>query len=187
MPDGRSCRACHTEHRGAQAQITSFHRFDHSWTAFPLDGAHARTECAACHKGASYRGAPTACVACHQEPEVPKVHRASYGPGCASCHSTQSFKGASFSHPWFPMRHGHKKGDGEPRCATCHPNAASYKEYTCYGCHKHQPAKTERSHLRWGLTKIDHCAECHPRGKKRRAEAPRERLPDVCLAWGQGE
>ncbi|HYC60056.1 MAG TPA: hypothetical protein VEK79_10885 [Thermoanaerobaculia bacterium] len=70
------CTACHRDpHRGETARFgacTSCHRieswsriaFDHARTGFPLEGAHARVRCAACHaKG--FKGLPRACAACH--------------------------------------------------------------------------------------------------------------------------
>src|ERR1700688_212796 len=46
------CRACHTEHKGRDADIVLLNRaqFDHHLTEFPLEGAHAALECASCHK-----------------------------------------------------------------------------------------------------------------------------------------
>ncbi len=46
------CRACHTEHKGRDADIVQLDRlqFDHGLTDFKLDGAHASLDCAACHK-----------------------------------------------------------------------------------------------------------------------------------------
>jgi hypothetical protein len=64
----RGCEQCHTTD---SFRIT---RFDHVRTAFPLDGAHIRVACAACHKtdidaagrrSVRYRPVPTTCTACH--------------------------------------------------------------------------------------------------------------------------
>jgi hypothetical protein len=61
---GRDCVECHV--------TTSFRieRFDHARTRFPLDGAHARAACSACHSREAdgmvrYRPLPVTCAGCH--------------------------------------------------------------------------------------------------------------------------
>src|ERR1700761_3809669 len=51
--DSGECKACHTEHRGRDADIVQLSRaqFDHHLTDFPLEGAHAGLDCGGCHKG----------------------------------------------------------------------------------------------------------------------------------------
>src|SRR5271165_3848088 len=46
------CRACHTEHKGRDADIVqlSAAQFDHHFTELALEGAHASLDCASCHK-----------------------------------------------------------------------------------------------------------------------------------------
>jgi hypothetical protein len=64
---GADCRRCHGE---SAWRIASF---DHSKTRFPLDGAHAKAGCKACHLSTTignrrtvrYRPLDTACKACH--------------------------------------------------------------------------------------------------------------------------
>ncbi len=64
---GSDCRRCHGE---SAWRIASF---DHGKTRFPLDGAHAKATCRACHAGVTignrrtvrYRPLDTACKACH--------------------------------------------------------------------------------------------------------------------------
>src|SRR5438552_3337381 len=52
MPNAASgeCRACHTEHKGRDADITQLDQaaFNHTLTQFALEGAHAALDCAAC-------------------------------------------------------------------------------------------------------------------------------------------
>lgn len=61
---GRDCGACHL--------TTGFRieRFDHARTRFPLEGAHARSLCSACHPRdeaglVRYRPLPVTCAGCH--------------------------------------------------------------------------------------------------------------------------
>ena len=49
--ESAQCHACHTEHLGRGGDIVKMSReqFDHTQTEFPLTGAHAALDCAACH------------------------------------------------------------------------------------------------------------------------------------------
>lgn len=64
----------------------------------------------------------------------------------------------------FPLDHG---GQGEVACETCH--SASYTQYTCYGCHEHQPEEIRQEHSEENidLEALQSCAECHPDGRKK--------------------
>jgi len=145
---GSDCKACHTTE--AWSQVT----FDHSKSAFPLTGAHTNATCAKCHTGGRFKGTPTACAACHAEPEI---HRGLFGTNCAGCHSTSAWRPASFNGPHtFPMGHG-----GAPNCQTCHPNG--YTSYTCYTCHDQGEVNDEHSDL--GID-FSNCVQCHANGDK---------------------
>jgi hypothetical protein len=164
------CAACHTE--------TGFRpaKFDHSTrTKFPLDGKHATTACAACHKSAAaqdrvplaqrvfdFRGAKRECVSCHAD-----VHKGKLGATCQTCHGTASFKVSAFQHPrqseFFEGAHA------KVACDKCHlpertpaggagkgvavPAVRQYKgvSFECAACHKDP-------HL--GQVGPD-CAKCH--------------------------
>src|SRR5258705_9446141 len=72
------CRACHSEHRGRDADIVKFSRdqFHHERTDFPLRGAHSSLSCGACHqKGKKFSSAASDCYSCHrqQEPHAGKL------------------------------------------------------------------------------------------------------------------
>jgi len=149
---GQDCSACHEP--TTWDEVT----FDHNLSRFPLTGAHRSTACLGCHESGSFAGTPTACSACHAEPGI---HRGVFGTQCASCHSTSAWLPASWngSHS-FPLNHGGAGG----QCSTCHPS--SYGQYTCYGCHKHEPAKIEKKHREEGIDNFSDCARCHPTGKE---------------------
>ena len=105
FPATEDCASCHTE--------TGFKpgKFDHTArTKFPLDGKHATTACAACHKAAGaqanvrlalrvvdFRGAKKECVSCHTD-----VHKGKLGTTCQTCHGTATFKLATYQHPRQP-------------------------------------------------------------------------------------
>jgi hypothetical protein len=84
-----TCATCHGE--------DSFHpmRLTHS---FPLDGAHQKADCFACHTGAApvFEGTPKSCATCHAtehqraNDSVPK--HPSFGDDCAHCHGTSAWK-----------------------------------------------------------------------------------------------
>lgn len=179
MADGSQCRNCHTEHRGAHADLTSLAGFDHNWAAFPLTGKHATTDCAACHVNQVYRGTAQTCVACHAEPPVPQVHKARYGTACNQCHKTTAWTGATFSHTIFSITHGSRGNT----CVTCHADQHDFKIYTCYNCHEHTPAKIERIHARRNVANLQDCISCHARKRDRRpttADARPEGLTEFC-------
>ncbi|HEX7613779.1 MAG TPA: cytochrome c3 family protein, partial [Thermoanaerobaculia bacterium] len=165
------CAACHTESGFKPA------KFDHGTrTKFPLDGKHATTACAACHKAAvaqarvplaqrsvDFRGAKAACASCHAD-----VHKGKLGAACETCHGTSSFKLSVFQHPRQPEFFlGAHAGVA---CEKCHladqaPAAGPAKgggvsaasrqyrgvSFQCAACHKDP-------HL--GQVGID-CAKCH--------------------------
>jgi hypothetical protein len=150
---GRDCAACHTADDWGQAT------FDHSQTAFPLSGAHLETACAQCHASGVYQGTPQDCAACHEDPPF---HRGLLGSECASCHDAAAWLPARYDRAHtFPINHG----EGSPSlCQTCHPDALS--AYTCYGCHEHDPAETERKHREEGIADLEDCVSCHPTGQE---------------------
>jgi hypothetical protein len=162
------CRNCHTEHQGAHAALTDLSRFDHDCAAFKLTGKHTAAACASCHVNNVYKSTPHACASCHAEPPV---HLGKFGSDCARCHTTAAWAGATFAHR-FPMSHG-GGGKKNKACITCHTEP-DYQTYTCYGCHRHDPGKTESQHFKKGWAtalNIQRCAECHPTGRKRRLQA----------------
>jgi hypothetical protein len=163
LPDPRSCRSCHTEHKGDHALLTDLTRFDHAWTGFNLTGKHEALECRSCHADEVYRAREPACVSCHAEP---KAHLGQFGTDCARCHSTAAWSGATFKHR-FPLNHGRRNRENTS-CATCHTNAADYKVYTCYGCHEHEPARVARKHR--NVKDLDDCVRCHRLGRERDRE-----------------
>jgi hypothetical protein len=161
-----SCLSCHGEHRGVATSITSLAGFgaQHERVGFPLDGAHAKATCVACHRGADagkgFRGAPKTCIGCH---EADDTHKGSLGANCGSCHGTSTWTGATFEHSVFPLNHGE---GGTIACKTCHQDSKNYKSYTCYGCHEHDPARVARQHRgEVRATNLDHCIRCHTGGR----------------------
>jgi hypothetical protein len=146
------CRACHTEHRGREADIVKLIRpaFDHRQTDFALTGAHVATECQACHKaGQRLREAPGRCVDCHRADEP---HGGQLGADCAACHATASWAGGRFDHSKtrFALRDGH----ADVACAACHlGNRFRGTPTQCASCHA--PDDVHRG------SRGQDCASCH--------------------------
>jgi len=183
-----SCASCHEDpHRGAFAEscdhcheVSRFAEFqedifDHErFTAFALDGAHARAECATCHipaatpdsSGRSFGfvsdvfGQPVdACSTCHADPHEDTFEREGVAAridgheGCARCHVTESFhKPAleSFDHElWtgYRLDGAHERA----RCTTCHQRSE-------------QPDENGRTFGRIDAVfgqPVDDCRTCH--------------------------
>jgi hypothetical protein len=151
---GADCISCHD---GAD-RMSSFHHE----AVFPLYGKHAEIPCQECHANRVFAGTPKDCVKCHAEPAI---HAGFFGLECQYCHTSQGWRPALLRLHRFPLDHGEQ---GEIACRICHPS--SYVEYTCYGCHAHQPGEVAEKHQEYGvqMSELLSCAGCHPTGKKER-------------------
>lgn len=163
---GQNCEVCHTP--TSWEAVT----FDHVQTAFPLNGAHTRVACEACHINNTFAGTPQTCNACHTEPAS---HLGLFGTDCAGCHTAAAWTPAQFTGPHtFPINHGE---GGNNTCQTCHP--AGLQTYSCYECHEHRPAKIEEEHREEGIRDFQNCVQCHPTGREKEGEREeREREHD---------
>jgi hypothetical protein len=70
--------------------------------AFPLEGAHKKAKCFACHDGKPpvYEGTPRECVACHRDDYKRAPKHDKFPDTCAMCHSTEAWKPDLPNHPW---------------------------------------------------------------------------------------
>lgn len=130
----QACADCHEPASWVPAHITS--AFHHP-ASFPLEGAHARTQCTACHKTLEFSGVSKTCGTCHTD-----VHRGSVGADCARCHTTRSFIAPEQMRRMhdlsrFPLRGAHAMA----QCEQCHvpaqPGQAQYtnRSTACISCH----------------------------------------------------
>ena len=141
---GTDCASCHVTDDWKKVSA-----FDHSKTAFPLTGAHAKAVCASCHGNNIYKGTPTTCVGCHQKDDS---HKGALGTNCAGCHTTSAWKQITFNHnkTAFPLTGAHAKA----ACATCHANHVYKGTPTrCVDCHQ----KDDKHQGAFGTD----CASCH--------------------------
>lgn len=150
---GPKCLVCHDG-------VDRLSNFQHA-SFFPLEGKHASLQCVDCHANQAFRGTPSECSQCHQEPEI---HAGVFGLKCYYCHTSEAWSPASLLQHGFPLNHGLIDGSALSRCDTCH--ATNYIDYTCYNCHDHQVEEITQSHLTAGITEQDlpACAKCHPDG-----------------------
>lgn len=153
---GTACLECHDGRDRMRA-------FDHA-VVFPLDGRHAQIACRECHLDGRVRNAPSECVQCHAEPPI---HAGFFGLECQDCHSLDAWSPAYLRLHTFPLDHGES---GRVACQVCHP--VSYVEYTCYGCHEHQPDRIAQKHGEEGISaaELPDCARCHLTGLEDEAE-----------------
>lgn len=138
----QDCERCH----GADAFDRLARPFDHAtWTAFPLEGAHARAKCESCHPRAAradatgrafgrasdrFHGDLGACSTCHADAHAGAFDRASLPrevagrAGCARCHDAESFRDVKgFDHAaWtgYALEGAHARAS----CESCHPRSS---------------------------------------------------------------
>jgi len=146
------CRACHTEHKGRDADIVQLvtAQFDHTLTEFSLEGAHRALECASCHKKSeAWSKAPVTCLGCHKSDDV---HRGQFSQSCRECHGTITWAGGRYDHDksGFRLTGAHEGA----ACNACHIGGR-YKDTpkTCNGCHA-----TDDEHRG---SRGNDCGKCH--------------------------
>lgn len=159
-----SCADCHTSQSWRPARV------DHARLGFPLEGAHARAVCAACHSDGTLGPLPTDCWSCH-ELDAPADH---FGPRCADCHTTAAWQPSTFDHETeFPLRRGSHQRYRD-HCGSCHLARPEYGRFTCTECHdgEHDRGSADRDHreVRRYTYESTACYQCHPRGSGEDAE-----------------
>jgi hypothetical protein len=150
----QDCSACHTE---SGFQKTPF---DHSKTAFPLEGKHATLACASCHTGmvtgraaaarnvADFRGLATGCASCHRD-----VHAGELGQACQTCHAPSSFQVTTYTHRRLPEFFTGQHASAP--CAKCHASDAPSRAARPGGAPRALPVT-----LRFKSVTTQ-CATCH--------------------------
>ncbi len=168
-----TCQDCHTNDSWVPAL------FDHSW---PLEGAHAQTDCSSCHVGSPpvYEGTGTLCVDCHRSDYdgSPYPGHDTFAFTCQDCHSTNAWTPAvGGAHPEnaFPIQNGaHSRYRND--CASCHNSAlgspVAGENADCVGCHdgEHTRAKMDSKHrgengYPAGAAPPNFCLDCHADGR----------------------
>ena len=80
----------------ASAQSAFNTTFDHFTTGWPLEGSHRNVDCASCHVGGIFQGAPRECAACHSraglvKATAPPTNHIRTTEECAACHRETSW------------------------------------------------------------------------------------------------
>lgn len=183
---GVTCRDCHSEHQGRDANIVPLDPtlFDHRDTDYPLAGRHRQVDCEGCHMaGRRWAQAPSTCFECHKDDQP---HKRRLGDKCETCHVVSGWRDVvAFNHSRtkFPLRGKHMvvpcvnchvaetfTGIGTG-CNDCHAIQDVHQKSfgtACAGCHNEE---------NWKTAKFDHdtstrfplkgahakaaCASCH--------------------------
>ncbi len=170
------CRTCHTEHKGADAHITSFSEadFPHHLVGFSLNAHQKVTStpiyCADCHTAGYTDFEDLTCVPCHEQVDEPfmTAHTALFGFGCRACHDGLETYGANFDHNDYPFPLVGKHAD--VACEDCHLDAKDLAmlqatSQACLACHAEMDvhegalgAQCEQCHSPqgWDLVDYDH-------------------------------
>ena len=132
--DGKTvdCQACHRVEGFSPSTYTVL---QHRSTRYPLEGAHARVKCQACHRknppgvpaeklgraGILMRMPSTRCRDCHQDAHGGQLARRADAGACESCHKVEGWKPTTYSlaaHAKLrlPLQGRHAKVE----CAACH-------------------------------------------------------------------
>ena len=180
----QTCASCHPDHAGKDFALVSWpdggtpERFDHAKAGWPLEGRHARQQCADCHKPAfrvsqaarlsqrlppyvGWVGLEQRCTSCHED-----AHRGALDKNCLKCHDVEHWKPTPrFDHDKtsYPLTGAHTT----VKCAECHasprlqlandargapiPRYRPLEHQECSACH----ADPHRGKL--GAT----CGRCH--------------------------
>jgi hypothetical protein len=143
-----TCTSCHTE-----VSWTDTGRFDHSATAFALQGAHRAVPCSGCHlssaqqpgiEGVTFAGAPQLCAGCHEDVHGKQFDSANGTTRCEGCHVTDVWKPELFDHnrdSSFSLTGAH---EAVP-CRLCHGEQRQVSNRAVI-LYKGTPAKCEACH-----------------------------------------
>ncbi|MFZ5916662.1 MAG: hypothetical protein ACOYZ7_07005 [Chloroflexota bacterium] len=163
LPGTKKCQNCHTEHRGAEAVIStlpldSLASVGHErLTGFSLENHQNDHQgrpqtCDDCHTQHRFKAEFVDCITCHSQADTAFVagHVAGYGDNCLSCHDGRG-ELAAFEHDRvFVLQGAHLS----TACASCHSGAILARiESDCVGCHR-------ESDLHAGSFGLE-CARCH--------------------------
>jgi hypothetical protein len=157
-----TCATCHSTEGWSRVTPGAVEgRFQHGTTGFPLEGSHARADCASCHspgvaRPASLRlafvpstlgrafPAPVAieCLSCHVDAHDGALADAPGGPGCTSCHGQEE---------WVPASYGIARHNLEARF----PLEGAHLTVACESCHRADSGRLVLEPL------FDSCTSCH--------------------------
>ena len=145
--DAGQCSSCHNVQGWKPSLFTVK---EHASTKYPLQGGHARVECAQCHipkgKDTLYRVKFDLCTDCHKDRHSGQFVAAPYFNACDKCHNLEGYKPSTFTlakhrQTRFVLTGGHVAVP----CTDCHKESADFqpkpdimyrwKDLSCTSCH----------------------------------------------------
>jgi hypothetical protein len=126
--DGGECSSCHDVDGWKPSK---FDLKAHAATQYPLQGKHAKLECAECHiakgKDTSYRIKFARCLDCHHDEHQTQFAAAPWLNQCEQCHTLDGFKPTTFSlakhkQSRFQLSNAHLA----VLCSDCHKPASAF-------------------------------------------------------------
>ncbi len=157
------CLECHKMAGIVDTKPRAVNEFHGPNSKFPLTEGHRNVDCAKCHAGGIFKGAPDQCgPKCHAD----ELHKGSLGQDCVICHAGGKWEARLFDHDkhtsW-PLVGNHK----DVLCDSCHPRrdfaGNRGKSRTCYNCHKKDDphdgelgTRCERCHIPDGSIIFEH-------------------------------
>ena len=146
-PGGSECASCHTVDGWKPAKFTVK---EHASSAYPLQGGHARLQCAQCHipkgKDTLFKIKFQLCTDCHTDRHGGQFAGAPYLNACDRCHNLEAYKPSTFSlarhkQTRFLLTDGHVAVP----CGECHKESAEFQpkptaiyhwqNLSCTSCH----------------------------------------------------
>jgi hypothetical protein len=173
--DRGECASCHTVQRWKPSLFTVK---DHASTSYPLQGKHARLECAQCHipkgKDTLFKVKFERCTDCHSDRHAGQFAAAPYFNACDRCHNLEGYRPSTFTlarhkETHFVLNGGHVAVP----CADCHKESDQFQpkptevyrwsNLTCTSCHS-DPHKNQFKE-RMQQARVDGlaagCEACH--------------------------
>jgi hypothetical protein len=173
--DQGECASCHTVQGWKPSKFTVK---EHASTAYPLQGGHARLECAQCHipkgKDTLFKVKFERCTDCHSDRHAGQFAAAPYFNACERCHTVNGYKPSTFTlakhkETHFALTGGHVAVP----CADCHKESAEFQpkpaviyhwsNLNCASCHNdpHKGQFKERMQRVRADGRQAGCEACH--------------------------
>jgi len=153
---GKKCESCHLEHKGRNYDLMGWRSiaggeksFNHELTGWKLQGKHAATDCADCHKTRNkqglrtYLGQDRLCGSCHKNDQPHGFDRREM-LACERCHNESV---------WNPPKSNYNFDHNDKKDALM-PLVGSHEDVSCAKCHP-----KALFNLKGGNP--DFCGNCH--------------------------
>lgn len=172
--DSGKCESCHTVGGWKPSNFTVQ---DHASSGYPLDGAHAKVECAKCHLPAGvatkFKIKFAQCTNCHQDQHGGQFAAAPLANRCETCHTVKTFTPSTFT----LARHKQTKfalvgAHVAVPCMECHKAAQArikssvvyhFPDLSCTACHEdiHHGEFKQKMAARRADGRASGCEACH--------------------------